>query len=263
MSKRLQLTIEGERGAISFETFATVVRNSFDILSDLDSAVSSLPRGSLEWFVTDVSYGSLSIAIEPKSKLQDMDYSRKVTETFVDGLMQIQKEHTTPPYFSDYGLRKAQSVAKALKKNGAEAVRVFDVERETTAIIRPEAALDLARLINVRYQEIGSVEGKLEMISIHGAPRFTVYHSITQRSVKCKFSTQLLDTVKDGLGRRVIVKGMVHFNYIHEPVKVDMESLTLFPMENELPVPRDIKGIAPDFTGGKESGEYVRSLRDG
>lgn len=28
-----------------------------------------------------------------------------------------------------------------------------------------------------------------------------------------------------------------------------------------LPSPADLKGMAPDFTGGKESGEYVRSLR--
>ena len=29
-----------------------------------------------------------------------------------------------------------------------------------------------------------------------------------------------------------------------------------------LPAPKDLRGMAPDFTGGMESGEYIRSLRE-
>jgi hypothetical protein len=253
--------IEGERGKISFETFAVVVRNTFDILADLDSAVSSTPRGSLEWFIADVSFGSLLIAIESKSKLPDIDYSSKVTETFVNGLAHIQRERTTPPYFSDYGLRKTQELARKLRKDGAKAVIIHDIEREVKAMITPEVVPDLGQLINVRFQEIGSVEGRLEMISIHRVPRFTVYHAITQRSIRCKFEPKLLDLVKDALGRRVVVSGVVYFNYRYEPVRVDLQKLMILPKEEELPSPKDLRGMAPDFTGDNTTEEYILSLR--
>jgi hypothetical protein len=51
MSKQLQMGIEGERGEISFETFIVVVRNTFDILAELDKAVSSIPQGSKEVWI--------------------------------------------------------------------------------------------------------------------------------------------------------------------------------------------------------------------
>lgn len=32
--------------------------------------------------------------------------------------------------------------------------------------------------------------------------------------------------------------------------------------EEQLPTPKDLRGMSPDFTGDQESGEYVRSLRE-
>jgi hypothetical protein len=263
MTKGLRVTIEGERGAISLDTFATVIRNTFDILADLDSAVSFQPQGSAHWFVVDASFGSLVIAIEPKSKLRDIDYSPKVAEAFVSGLAHIQREHTTPPYFSDYGLRKIQGLAKSLGKDGAKAVIVQDVERQASAMIRPEVTTDISQLINIRYQEIGSVEGRLEMVSIHGVPRFTVYHAITQRSIRCKFALkEFLDVVKEALGRRVIVAGTVHCNYKYEPVRVDLQKLTILRKEEELPSAKELRGMIPDFTSDQTTEEYIRSIRE-
>lgn len=263
MNRGLRVTIEGERGGISLDTLATVVRNTFDILTDLDSAISSAPKGSVNWFITEVSFGSLVIAIEPKSKLQDADYSSQVTETFVDGLAHIQRERTTPPFFSDYGLRKARDLARMLREDGARAITIQDMERQTTATIRPEAVTDISQLVNIRYQELGSVEGRLEMVSVHGTPRFTVYHAITRRSVRCKFdANQLLDTVKEALGRRVIVSGLVYYNYKHEPVRVDLRKLVILPHEEKLPSPKELRGMAPDIAGDQTTEQYIRSLRE-
>lgn len=262
MARRLDLTIEGEIGRISFETFATVIRNSFDILTNLDSAISSQPRGSLDWFVAGVSFGSLVVSIESKPRQEGVDFGAKVVESFVGGLSQIQRDRTTPPFFSDYDLRKAQGVARSLRKDGAKALMISDVERQHVATIKPESSADLSQLINVRYKETGSVEGKLEMISIHGAPRFTVYHAITQHSMRCKFDPRQFDVVKEALGRRVIVSGLVYFNFKHEPIRVDIEDVKTLPKEDELPTPGEIRGMVPDFTGSLRSESYVRSLRE-
>jgi hypothetical protein len=263
MNRQLSLTIQGKLGHIPFSTFATMARNSCDILEELDSAVSQRPRGSLEWFISGVStLASVTITVEPRSHVKGVDHSPKVAELFVNGWDHIQKEHTTPPYFSDYSLRKTQSIAKALRKNGAEAIKVEDIQHQTSGLIRAEVAEGIGQLISVRYQEVGSVEGRLEMISIHGTPRVTLYHSITRRSVSCKFGTGLLETAKEGLGKRVIVHGTVYLNYVHEPVKVDAQNIVILPKEEQLPTAKDLRGMSPDFTGDLKTEDYVRGIRE-
>ena len=261
---RLRLTIEGKLGEIPFNTLATMARNSCDILTELDNAVSVKPGGTIEWVVSGVSTeASITVAIEPKPRLKEADCSSRVAELFVDGLAHIEKEHTTPPYFSDYGLRKAHNIAKSLRRNGAKAVKVEDVERNISGLIKADVAEPLRKLFSVRYKEIGSVEGTLEVISVHGVPRITIYHSITRRSVICKFTPKkLLETAKEGLGKRIIVQGMVYYNYIHEPVKVDADRIVVMPEENELPTAKDLRGLVPDFTGDKTTEDYIRSLRE-
>lgn len=263
MARQLCITIEGQLGQIPFNTLATMARNSCDILQELDNAISAKPGGSMEWFVSGISTeASLTVAIEPKSKLKDVDYSPKVAELFVDGLAHIQKEHTTPPYFSDYGLRKALSIAKTLHRNGAEAIKVEDIERKASGLIKADVVDSLKKLISIRYQEIGSVEGTLEVISVHGYPRITIYHSITRRSVNCKFTPELLEVAKEGLGNRVIARGTVYFNYVNEPVKVDADGIEIMPKEKELPMAKDLRGMVPDFTGDMKTEDYLRSLRE-
>jgi len=261
--KQLHITIEGKLGQIPFNTLATMARNSCDILEELDNAVSAKPGGTLEWFVSGISTeASLTVTIEPKPKLKDVDYSDKVAELFVDGLAHIEKEHTTPPYFSDYGLRKAHSIAKTLRKNGAKAIKVEDIARDASGFIKAEVADSLKKLISIQYREIGSVEGTLEIISVHRSPRITIYHSITRRSVNCKFEPKLLESAKEGLGNRVTAHGMVYFNYMHEPVRVDTDRIVVMPPEKGLPTARDLRGLVPDFTGDLKTEDYIRGLRE-
>lgn len=263
MTRQLQITIEGKLGQIPFNTLATTARNSCDILEELDNAISAKRGGTMEWVISGISTeASLTVTIEPKLKLKDVDYSGKVAELLVDGWAHIQKEHTTPPYFSDYGLRKTYNIAKTLRKNGAEAIKVEDIERKASGLIEANVADPLKKLISIRYQEIGSVEGTLEIISVHGSPRITIYHSITQRSVNCKFTPELLDLAKEGLGNRVIVYGMVYINYMHEPVKVDADRIVTMPQEKDLPTAKDLRGLVPDFTGDMKTEDYIRSLRE-
>lgn len=264
MPRHLELTIEGKPGEISLESFAVVIRNAFDILTNLDKAVSAEPLGTLEWFIAELSYGSLVVAIEARPKDRYVDPSARVVESFVSGIEHIRLLRTIPPYFSDYDLKKTQAIANALRKGGANAVVVRDIERRSEATIEPGLSAELSRLFIVKYKEIGSVEGKLEMVSVHGAPRFTVYHAVTRHSIRCRFdSATYLEKVKEALGRRVIVDGRIHLNFKHEPIRVDIEGLDVLQDERVLPAASELRGMAPDFTGELTTEAYLRRLRSG
>jgi hypothetical protein len=111
------------------------------------------------------------------------------------------------------------------------------------------------------YRSIGSVEGRLEMVSIHHRPRFTVYHSRTNKAVRCDFAHEDLGTITAALGRRVVVSGVVHSNAKGEPLRVDVERIALVGREEEPPSTASLAGSDPSFTGDVSTKEYIRSIR--
>lgn len=259
---KLLLTVKGELGRITLDSFLTVLNNSFGILKDLDSAISLQPKGSLDWIITDLHVGSLAVEVGTKPKDPSKDYGSRVTETYVDGLDVIDREGITPPYFSDRSLELLEKSAKVLSGDGAEAIEVTDPARGKSAKISAQIAPTVKQLMGTKYQSFGSVEGTLEMISIHKPPRFNIYHTITLHAVRCNLPDKLRKTVADALGRRVIASGEITYNAKDEPRSLVLEELEVIPLEDELPTIEEFIGSDPDFTGDMTTKEYIQSIRN-
>jgi len=260
---KLVLTVKGMPGTISLDSFLTVINNSFGMLKDLDSAISLQPKGSLDWIIADIHIGSLSVEIQSKPRDPARDYGTKVTERYLDGIDIIHEEGITPPYFSDHSLRLLQKVARALHRNGADALEVVDPDRGKSTEFDARIETTTNQLMGSQYKSIGSVEGTLEMISIHREPRFNIYHAISLRAVKCSLPENLRERVASTLGRRVVASGLISYNAKDEPISVKLEELMVIPTEDELPSIEDFIGSAPDFTGDMTTGEYIWSIRSG
>lgn len=261
---KLVLTVKGLLGKISLESFLIVIDSSLDILKDLDSAISKQPQGSLDWVIEDI-YPTGSIGIEIMSKVRDpkIDYAKEVAESYYNGIEIIHTKGITPPYFSDNCLKLLGKMAKGLRKNGAEAVEVCDPIKEKTTQFDSGIITTTNQLIGYSYKSFGSVEGTLEMISIHKPARFNVYHSVSLHAVRCNLKEEDIEKVKEALGRRVVVSGLVSYNTKHEPKRVEVEELEIIPREDELPTIDDFIGSDPDYTGEMTTEEYIRSIRSG
>lgn len=260
---KLALTIKGMLGAISLESFVTVINNSLDILKDLDSVISRQPRGSLDWIIERVSADSIGIEIESKARDPKIDYGRKVAEVYSDGMEIIRSEGITPPYFSDYCLRRVWEVAKVLRGDGANALEIRDLIRHKSTEFDAQIATTASQLMGYSYKSFGSVEGTIEMISIHKPARFNVYHSISLHAVRCNLREEDIERVRDALGRRVVVSGLVSYNTKDEPKSIMVEELEVIPTEDELPTIDEFVGSDPNYTGDMTTEEYIRSIRSG
>jgi len=252
----------GELGQISLRGFLTALDSTLSVLRDLDSGVSGEPSGSLDWVVTDLSAGSLCLEVEPRSRFEDRNAGPEVVAAFVAGLAQIETDGTTPPYFSDYGMQKTRRLLKLIGRQGMAGLEVTSSERRVEITARASANID--QLIPIRRRSIGSVEGMLEMISVHSKPRFVIYHSRTRKAVTCRFGgEEMLEAAKTALGKRVSVLGVVHSNARGEPMRVESERIRAFRDPRDLPTAAELKGIDPNFTGEMTTEEYLRSIRNG
>ena len=159
-----------------------------------------------------------------------------------------------------------QKMRQLVRLVGREGTSGFEVTHlQQTIEISGRASANIDQLIRVQQHSIGSVEGRLETISIHGRrPRFIVYDALTRKAITCKFHTEpWLDKVKDALGHRVNASGEVHYNIKGEPLRVELQGLRILREKHELPTTARLSGSAPHLTGDETTDEYLRRVRGG
>ena len=70
-------------------------------------------------------------------------------------------------------------------------------------------AADIEVVMGQGYTSIGSIEGKLETVSVHGRPAFTVFDAVTGRAVRCEFPAERRSVVLRAMGHKVVVTGRI------------------------------------------------------
>jgi hypothetical protein len=262
---RLRLRIEGEHGQVTLRVFADVLNRARYILSDLDSAISEEPKGSLEWYIDDLRTGSAEAVIVSRPKRPGVDerLPHMVGTNFVSGLGLVESGEAIPPYFSDVDLGRVRAIASRLRDPGVQALQAVHLNgHDLTAVVTEQAGVNVAKLLAPHSKAIGSVVGKLEVISVHGPPRFNVYDAATKKAVRCRFEQERLDEVAAALGKKVVVTGIVYRNSRGDPIRVERPSVRLLPDDADLPTTRALIGLAPDIAGDLSAEEHIRHLRD-
>jgi hypothetical protein len=104
----------------------------------------------------------------------------------------------------------------------------------------------------------------LDQINVHlGANTFHIYPEVGARKVTCHFPSKLFDDAVSAVGRRVEISGTLHYRAgASFPHQISVTSIEAFPPEYELPDWDDLRGRAPNATGGLSSEAFVRELRN-
>jgi hypothetical protein len=268
----LRLDIAGNPKSVPYRSFLDVANNSLAILGDLDPHFSHRRAGNVEWYMNNLSLNG-ALRIEVYSRVRTLkhkiltDVSRQVAVSFVRGFGMLEKDGRSPEYFSSYGMDRAAEMTRVIGLSSAHAIVAEVLEDEAPVEITETSVRNLKELIPESYKAIGSVEGTLEAISIHDRKKllFVVYESLFGKAVTCRFSgLPMMGKVKDSLGKRVRVSGLVSRNARSEPRQVMLygpEYLEVFG-ENLKVLPfRSLGGSDPDFTGDLSTEEFIRSVR--
>ena len=261
---RLRLKIEGRSMQVSMDSFVRVMQQTIRILRELDRAVSRQNRNTLEWIVSDVGMGSVYWETESRVVKGDEDFAQNIALSFIDGVAQITERAAMPPLFSVDSVDGLLRIAETLKQSNGQGMTISMPYSGKKAKLRTDSIESLRALKRVQRTSLGAVEGRLELVSIHHPyRRFNVYHSITNKAVKCSLPEELEHRVIDSLGKRVSVTGTVSYNATGEPLSVEVSKIRVLKERGDLPSIEDVLGLAPDFTGELSTEEYIRSLRGG
>lgn len=268
---RLRFEIKGAPESVSLETYSQATHQVMGILRELDTAISRRSSGTLNWYISRLhNNGTLLLEVLSKQRqrkrqmVEATDVSTEVASSFVTGLENIENHGSSPPYLTETGMRKVKSMVSLIHKNGAKGFVASAPDAQRSVEVSEKSSKTIDELLPVKTEAVGSVEGRLEAISIHGGKKFVIYDSITKKAVNCHFDEQrIMDKALQMLGNRIMVSGEVFSNAKGEPVKVAVSDFELVEGTRRLPCVAELAGSDPDFTGGLTTEEYIRSIRRG
>ena len=108
----------------------------------------------------------------------------------------------------------------------------------------------------------GSVDGKLDVISVRRQPYFVIDEHGSTNQIRCTFPDDWMETIKTLLGHRVIAEGHLRFRpdgsvgSLTEPT-----SITLVPEPRRTIA--ELRGALLGISGDLSSADYIRQLRTG
>lgn len=235
------------------------------LVQDVDLAVTREREGR-PWVVTALHSSVTTMTIEPAI---DGTGSVAAIKEGVRILTAPEEPSSPPPYFSEDALddlikmrglftHRKYPLSKLILKESPEASDVI-------ATISDDVQRKVERVTRGSYALLGSLEGTLEAANLRNKPpTFTIWERVGGQPIRCSFNEQQwLDTVGDFLKRRtrVLVAGKVTYfrNGLPRYISELREIRDMTPDES---LPKGDYGSIPNLTGGKDSVDYVRSLRE-
>lgn len=282
MAKTIKLRIVGrgpDTDAPTVDDLLNQIRDYFDILKDVELALSHDSSIAIDWRIVDAHKGSpLEHEVAPFPRQYATDISQRaqaiVTAT-ASGLSALRDGAERPPYFLDKTLERAEKIFERVT-NGLSGT-TFDHGADlplislTPANARPAAA-HVRRLLappEKSYKEIGSVEVLARGLGRDGRGNriIKVQHRLTGDefdcrvygdALRCLASLQVRDVWS---ARRLQISGTIYYKALGRIRRVDAHNVRFLRRSSELPDVEDI--LDEEFTGGLRTEVYLERLRDG
>lgn len=260
---KVVLSVHGD--VIPVSQFIAAVHEMCTILGEIDLAIAG--KTSLAWDIGELRKGSpATLEAIPRPLTEEIpDHSEAVIAAYAKGIEQLNKSPIRPPYFADEALGSAKRLARILDDQ---------IDKITTGgivagapfkaiTITQHLAANVDELIGVREVFSGSIEGTLEVVSIHGGFSFHVYDLLTGRKVTCHCDEDSLKALVGYLGRRVLVFGEIRANAKGLPISIGALSYRVLREKGELPQPAEIqKTMSSAEFDAQELSDYLRGGPD-
>ena len=231
---------------IPVEAFVRAAECLAGLLVEVDRSASG--RRRLDWRIAALRAGSASLVLRPTDRKDgDDDYGARIIGLTLSGISILEASAARPDHFTDEALARTEALAQladdqvarvaVFSEGGKEPGRRLEITRRLGA--------NASLVIGAASTAIGSVEGTLEELTIHGQDALAVYDSITGRRIECRCDRETVDRAAAFLGRRITVHGEVRYDRQGEPKSVTVESIEP-PGEPPFTQPEDIRGLFTD-----------------
>lgn len=166
------------------------------------------------------------------------------------------QEEDWPKSYDEDAKQVVKRIANRVKKSIPMVVQV--VEREP---LRITPTVQIKRQKHEKYRAWSSVEGTLDVISVHGRPFFVLYEHGSTSRVRCTFPDDWTEKVVKLLGKRVMAEGLVYYKHSGEPEQLSKPT-SIEPVPEPESKVSALRGTVRGMTGDLSTYDYVQKLRE-
>ena len=264
---KLKIRVSGKTANVLLSTLINVAQQTLEILKEIDKEVTHDQRGTMDWEVVGLSLNSpAAIDVKPIRTVAQFDERSKVVNAYVSGINVLNTRRSKPRYFNERALEHTKRLAETYD-DGALEIK-YTVGSKTVvpqrriiphvdAILNPPVQDD-PRTRSPRT-EIGSLAGVITILKAGQHDSFVLRESLDACEVRCTFSPEFEPQVRTMWKKRVRVSGAIKYAADGTPLDINVEGIRELQSVADLP---QFKDFGIDITGGMDSADYVRSLRD-
>ncbi len=256
MAKSLTFVINPDAPSASVDLFYKALEDIRRLLRGVDYAIHR-ERGGRRWVISELHASSPTLTVSPLFE------DEEAVDTIATGIRTVTiGTDQPPPYFTEQVLNDLQRMRRLFRGRDRARSIELSVDSEQTAIISEDIHQQVSKILRAGYWNLGSLEGKLEAINLHGPPTFTVWDRVSRAPVTCAFPNETLwkDRVKDMLERRVYVQGRIRYFVNGIPRSISaIEDLQDATPDPTLPTARF--GSIPDKEAARDPVKFLRDIR--
>jgi hypothetical protein len=243
----LRLQLEGQ---VTLQRLGEALGAWTDVLREVGRGVAGATgRDAVRFVITEARSGSLTLRVRPQAARKTVPAAviPRIANTVTSGIRSLERSARRPKHFNDTALIRLRDLALLA---GPETPTV-KVGNGTGAAITLSSRLiaNVEAVLAPEVESIGTVEGKLEGLIIHGKSRFLIFDPLTGRQVTCYFGGQVgWENVLKAFGKRVAATGFIHSRRSGEKVRIVVRQLHVLQTDDDLPSSADVIGLLKNET---------------
>ena len=242
--RRRDLELDVGHGvAVELRDLVSVSDTFAKLIDEVASELTGI-KNPIRWIV-EIEPGSVRLPLwaEVAADSVRLGAVEQIGEIVSGGLGQLETSAVRPDYFTDRALDLAYKISSAVSDELPVAVR----NGHAPVKITPQLAVNVEKVLGVPRESIGTIEGRLEALNVHGKSRDFSIWPMGDKVVKCFFGTRL-DLDKDilpAVSKRVAAHGKIKTRPSGERVSLIVDDLRII---GDAPASADeVRGILSGY----------------
>lgn len=273
----LRFQVEDLKDEVSAQGFLEAFARTLSALASLSRDFSDYGVENVEWRIVSLAKNSPASAILHgySTSPQNGEAGVRIIHALLGGIHSLERTDEAPNRFSERTLKDIADLANVFPRGisgitydrvSPRGFQVKETAKVTREVIKNAKAAQKKKEYertrkSGQYRDYGSLEGRLRDL-LGSSDQIVLIDELTGAPIKCTFEARLDSTVRQAWKRRVAVTGEITYErQTGNALSVEVEEIRILRERADLPQIGDFRGI--DITGGVESSDYVRNLRDG
>ena len=216
-------------------------RAFFGLVNEITKSLAG-PKEFVHWTV-QVKHGSNLIGVVPSRftiphAVLDTIYAR-----VHEGIESLENSSNEPEGLPDAAMRHVRDLGAIVGVDDKDDTKIWVWTKKLPIPITHRSVAHVAVLLSEEYEDYGTIEGRVQVISDQSGLHVFVTEQIKNRRIRCLFGEELLPKFLAAFRKRVEVKGRIKYRRDHIPISIEATALTEFPDNKDLPSFRQMRGI--------------------